>query len=119
MFPNKIYKNILLLLSNLFKMGINFLILDKDFNFNYLPFNADILNKYDVYKTLKHFNVKVIIFLDLKPRMVKKYLNFNLLNISFTNNINIKYMDFFSKHKNLKIFHYIIYIYLLNLYLTR
>jgi hypothetical protein len=116
-FKNSILKNILLFLSNLFSIGINFLVIDKSHNYNYLPIKNTHLSGYNIYKTIKYFNVKVLLFLDLKPKQIKKFICFRLLNIITTKNSS--YVDFFPKIQNIKVFHYIIYIHILNLYINK
>ena len=116
-FENIFLKNILLLLSNLFFFKINFLLLDSNYNYNYLPVSNFYLKKSFFYKTIKYFNIKVLFFFDIKPRILKNFLDFNLMNISISNrNSNF---DFFSKFKNIKLFHYIIYIFILKINISK
>jgi hypothetical protein len=116
-FSNIFLKNIILLLSNLFFLGVNFLLLDDNYNYNYLPVSNYYLKKKFFYKTIKYFNVKVLFFFDVKPRILKNFLDFNLMNITtYSSVINI---DFFSKLKDLKIFHYILYVFVLSMYINK
>ena len=117
-FPhNIILRNLLSILFNLFSIGYNFIILDKNYNYNYLPVDKKHLNYRYIYKTIKYFNVKALLFLNLKHTEIKKFLDFRLLNI--TVNSNITHMDFFPKYNDIKIIHYILYIYILGLYLHK
>jgi hypothetical protein len=119
-FPNKIIKNIIFLLSNLFSMGFNFLLLDKNQNYNYLPVSKDYLKSKNMTKVIKYFNIKVLLFLDLKPNTFKKFLKLKLLNITIsTKSTNTKFIDFSSSYKNTKLFHYMLYIHILSLYLNK
>jgi hypothetical protein len=116
-FYNIFLKNTILLLSNLFFLGINFLLLDDNYNYNYLPVSNYYLKKKFFYKTIKYFNVRVLFFFDVKPRVLKNFLDFNLMNITtYCNSTNV---DFFSKLKGLKIFHYILYIFVLSMYINK
>jgi hypothetical protein len=100
-------------------MGFNFLLLDKNQNYNYLPVGKDYLKKNNFYKNIKYFNIKVLLFLDLKPNTIKKFFKFKLLNITTTKIINNKYVDFSFTYKNNTMFHYILYIHTLSLYLNK
>jgi hypothetical protein len=115
-FPSKILKSVLCLLSSLIYSGINFLLLDNNYNYNYLPVSNVFVSKKKIYKTIKYHNIKVLFFLDLKPRIVKKFFDLNLLNINTNENIKNDIMCFYTKNKNLKILHYIFYIYILSIY---
>lgn len=117
LFENSFINNVLSVLYNLFFLKINFLVLDNDFNYNYLPVGKFFLKKKNLYKTIKYFDVKVLLFLGLKPRNFKNLSCLNLLNISTTN--NNKHMDFFLKISNLKIFQYVVYIFILGIYLNK
>ena len=117
-FPNKVLKNMTLLLSKLLFSGVNFLVLDNDYNYNYLPTNNTYSSNKLLYKTINYFNIRVLFFLNLKPGTIKKFSNLNLLNITLTNNYNLNNVGFSSKFKNLRIFHYMLYIYILGVYST-
>ena len=117
LFDNYFVKNIMSMLFNLFFFKTNFLVLDSDFNYNYLPVGNSLFKKKNFYKTVKYFNVKVLLFLNLKPRNFKDTCNLNLINISITT--NNRQMDFFSKIGNLKIFQYMLYIFILSIYLNK
>ena len=118
LFPNRFFKNIISLLLLLIGTNVNFLFLDENQNYNYLPVGVAYLDKKNIYKTIKFFNIKVLLFLDIKPNKIKKFFDFKLINITTTNNIMHKNMDFFYKFKNLKIFHYILYILVLGTYIN-
>ena len=118
-FSDKILKNIMLVLSNLFSMGVNFLVLDKNYNYNYLPIGDSYLNKKKTYKIIKFFKIKAFLFLDMKPRKIKNFLDFNLLNISINYSVAGVSIDFLSKIKNIKIFHYMVYVFMLSIYLSK
>ena len=107
-----------LLLSKLLFSGVNFLVLDNDYNYNYLPTNNTYSSNKLLYKTINYFNIRVLFFLNLKPGTIKKFSNLNLLNITLTNNYNLNNVGFSSKFKNLRIFHYMLYIYILGVYST-
>lgn len=115
-FPGKVLKSILFLLSNLIQSGINFLLLDNNYNYNYLPVVNFFTNKKNFYKTIKYYNIKVLFFLDLKPRTVKNFFDLNLLNINTNKKIKNNIMCFYTKNKNLKVLHYIFYIFVLSVY---
>ena len=118
-FSDKILKNIVFVLANLFSMGINFLVLDKNHNYNYLPVGDSYLNKKKTYKIIKYFKIKVLLFLEMKPSKIKNFLDFNLFNIT-TNYCTVSGGIYFSsKIKNIKIFHYMVYIFMLNTYLGK
>ena len=97
--------------------------MDFNFNFNYLPIlNNELLtrSKKNLQKFLTFFNVKVIIFFNLKKKffLIKKFTKFKLINISVNRSLTGNNFDVFLNLPNTPLIHYLVYIYTLNLYLN-
>lgn len=119
LFKNKLNK-LTLLCVNLFSANKNIIFIDYNYNYNYLPITHKNLIKSsskNIFKLAKYFNVSSIIFFNLnfKKSFFKKYFNLNLINIS--TGTNQKNFDINLNVVNLPILHYIIYIYISQIYL--
>lgn len=120
--PRKIFfKKFSYVLESLFFLNENIVFFDKDFNFNYLPFNYKVIFSRSpalLRKTLKFFNVNSIIFLNTggKENFFKKFNNFNLLKVSSSRSRS-NYIDIDLSLPNTTVNNYILYIFVLNTYL--
>lgn len=100
----------------------NVIFMDFNLNFNYLPItNIELLSrsKKNLQKFLNFFNVRVVIFFDLKKKnfLIKRLAKFKLINVAVSNNLINNNFDVFLNLPNTHLTHYIIYLHVLNLYL--
>lgn len=119
LFKGKLNK-LTLLCTNLFILKKNILFLDYNFNFNYLPIiqkNLIEVTVKNLHKLTKFYNINSIIFFNLnkKKALFKKFFNMNLINISTTH--NQKSFDLNLSISNSPILHYILFIYISQIYL--
>jgi hypothetical protein len=103
-------------------LGVNILVIDYNSNYNYLPITQkSIFNRStkDFFKTIRYFNIGVILYLNINKKnfILKKFLNFNLINISLSDKTSQKIFDFNVGISNNPLYVYIIYITILNFYL--
>ena len=108
------------LISNLVTLGINFLFLDKDVNYNYLPLNKLVFSKNIKYggvsKLLKFFDVKVLFFFNVRKKVLKNFLLFKLLNISV---LPQKHTDLYLGKKQKQVYFYMLYIFSISIILKK
>jgi hypothetical protein len=110
------------LLYTLFTNNKNVVFVDYNYNYNYLPIlNLNIFNRSSKYlqKLLTYFNVGAVIFLNLnnKKFIVKKIHKIGLINISLDLKLFNKNFDLYVNIPNTPLTHYLIYVYILNLYI--
>jgi hypothetical protein len=115
-------KNIIPLLVSVFCTNGNVIFVDYDNNYNYLPISNSIIfdkSSIDLCKYIKYFNVKLFLFINLgkKNYLLKRLINFNLLNISLNCDTSYTDMELFIKNKNSEIVNYTVYIILINIYI--
>jgi len=110
------------ILYHTFKFNNNVLFVDLDNNYNYLPFNNSIIfnrSSTQLYKTLKYFNVNVILYMNIRKKdfFLKKLFNLNCINISSNIDLNRSSVDLFLELPNSKLTNYLVYIFTIGLYL--
>ena len=111
------------ILGVVFKLNKNVILVDYSFNYNYLPIqNKDLFSRStkNYNKCIRFFNVSVVIFFNLKKKnfILKKLFTNKTINVSVSSDTNLNKFDIGLKLQNTKITHYIVYIYLLNMYLS-
>lgn len=119
LFKNKLNK-LTLICINLFFFKKNVLFIDYNYNYNYIPLSQNSLNKCspkDVFKLIEYFDINMVIFFNLnnKRSIFKKFFNLDILNIS--SHSNQKNFNFNLGIPNVPILHYIIYVYISQIYL--
>ena len=110
-------------LCTLFKLHKNIILVDYNYNYNYLPIqNNDLFSRSskNLNKCIRFFNVAAILFFNLKGKnfILKKLFTNKTINISVSTDTNLNKFDIGLKLQNTKVTHYIIYVYLLNMYLS-
>jgi hypothetical protein len=110
-------------LNTLFKLNKNVILVDYDYNYNYLPVqNNDLFSRSskNFNKCIRFFNVSAVLFFNLKNKnfILKKLFTNKTINISISSNTNLNKFDIGLKLQNTKVIHYIVYVYLLNMYLS-
>ena len=119
MFLNKnILTKFKLLIDILFSGKTNLLFVDYNYNYNYLPISNKILfsrSSKNLVKTIKFFNVSAIIFLNLNKKkfILKKFIKFNLINISSNFLIKSPAIDFCLNLPNSNFYNYLLFIFIL------
>ena len=98
--------------------------IDFNYNHNYLPLNNEVIfEKYSnsLYKFIKYFNISVLVFIDLKKKsfFLKKFLKYKLINISLNCSFNSKDMDLFIDSQHSETINYLIYLLVINIYLSK
>jgi len=106
----------------IFNTSGNVMFMDFNFNFNYLPItNTELLSrsKKNLQKFLNFFNVRLIIFFDIRSKnfLVKKLAKFKLINVAVSNNLIVGNFDIFLNLPNNPLIHYILYIHVLSIYI--
>lgn len=110
------------ILQNIFKLNKNIVIVDYNHNYNYLPIkNRDLFSRSvkNYKKYLSYFDVSIIIFFNLnnKKFIFKKLQSYKTINIFVGGGNSSNKFDFSLGFQNNKITHYLIYIFIVNIYL--
>lgn len=108
-------------MQNNFKLGYNIIIVDYNFNYNYLPFVNNFFfsrSLKDLYKYIRFFNVNTVIFLDVnKKRFIfKKLCKFKLISISVNNSIQLN-LDLNLDITSTPVSNYIFFLMVMDIYL--
>ena len=109
------------ILSNLFKINKNVFFINFHENFNYLPFSKNTLfsrSLNNFFKKLTFYNVSLVFFfrLEKKSFFLWRYRK-NVISVGVGNNFFNKKLDMVLDLPDTSIYHYIIYLYTMNLYL--
>ena len=119
---NKTFKKLNFLLESILILNKNILILDSNYNYNYLPLSNQLIftrSKKKFYKLLKYFDISILLYLDLKKKdfFFKKYYKSTLITIVGNNDFFSKKIDLSLNLPNANIYNYMIYIHIMTIYL--
>lgn len=116
------FKKLIYIVSNLFFLNKNILLVDVFNNYNYLPLDNKLLFSRSfkkLSKLISYYNIYAIFYINLKKKkfVFKKLFNNNVINISLSKNLISKKFDLNINISENKIYMYLLYVYILKLYL--
>jgi hypothetical protein len=117
------FSKLIKIISNIFLLNKNIIIIDYDFNYNYLPLqNEDLFSRShkNFTKHITYFDVLAVFFLNLNKKkfIFKKLFSTKVINISLGADLYSNKFDFKLNLLNNKVSHYLVYIYIMNTYIS-